>query len=98
MSVERLELLPVKTIQAARDNYRFLAAVGKTSGQYFSIEACVPPGGGPPAHIHTREEEAIYILEGNLTFYGAYNEVRVGPGDYLNIPKGAKSSVEYLIK
>ncbi|MGB0326904.1 MAG: cupin domain-containing protein [Akkermansiaceae bacterium] len=46
-----------------------------------------PAGWRPPAHIYTREEEAIYLLEGKLTFYGAYNEIRVGPGDYLNIPK-----------
>ena len=87
MSVERLELLPVKTIQAARDQYWFLAAEEKIGGQYTSIEACVAQGGPPPAHIYTREEEAIYLLEGKLTFYRAYNEIRVGPGDYLNIPK-----------
>ena len=54
------------------------------------MEAIVPPGGGPPSHIQTREEEAFYILEGELTFYGEDGEVTVGPGAYLNIPKGAK--------
>jgi len=54
------------------------------------VEAIVPPGGGPPSHIQTREEEAFYILEGELTFYGEDGEVTAGPGTYLNIPKGAK--------
>jgi uncharacterized cupin superfamily protein len=31
-------------------------------------EAIVPPGGGPPPHIHSREEEAFYILEAEITF------------------------------
>ena len=45
---------------------------------------------GPPFHIQTREEEAFYILEGELSFYGDDGEVVAGPGSYLNIPKGAK--------
>ena len=61
-----------------------------TDGGYFLVEAIVPPGGGPPLHIQTREEEAFYVLEGQLSFYGANNEVVAGPGTYLNIPKGDK--------
>ena len=29
------------------------------------MEAIVPPGHGPPPHIHSREDEAFYVLEGN---------------------------------
>ena len=50
----------------------------------------MPPGGGPPFHIQTREEEAFYVLEGQLSFYGDAGEIVAGPGTYLNIPKGAK--------
>lgn len=80
----------VRTIQAAGDEYRFLATGAETDGQYFLIEARVPPEGGPPAHVHSREEEAFYILEGELTFYGEDEGITAGPGTYLNIPKGAK--------
>ena len=74
----------------AVDEYRFLATGNETDGEYFLVEAIVPPGGGPPFHIQTREEEAFYVLEGELTFYGEDGEIVVGPGSYLNIPKGAK--------
>lgn len=80
----------VPTLFAAGDHYRFLATGSQTDGQYFLVEAVVPPGGGPPSHIQTREEEAFYILQGELTFYGPAGEVTAGPGAYLNIPKGAK--------
>jgi quercetin dioxygenase-like cupin family protein len=80
----------VKTLVGAGDDYRFLATGSDTDGQYFLVEAIVPPGGGPPFHIQSREEEAFYILEGVVTFYGSDGEMEAGPGTYLNIPKGAK--------
>ena len=80
----------VKVVFGAGDEYRYLATSRSTDGEYFLVEAIVPPGGGPPSHIQTREEEAFYILEGQLTFYGHAGEITAGPGTYLNIPKGAK--------
>ena len=80
----------VKVMFGAGDEYRFLATGDDTDSGYFLVEATVPPGGGPPPHIQTREEEAFYILEGMITFYGENSEVTAGPGTYLNIPKGAK--------
>ena len=80
----------VRVIFGAGDEYRYLATGDDTDGEYFLVEASVPPGGGPPFHIQTREEEAFYILEGELSFYGDAGEVVAGPGTYLNIPKGAK--------
>jgi len=79
-----------RTIFGAGDEYRYLATGRDTDGGYFLVEALVPPGGGPPFHIQTREEEAFYILAGELSFYGDDSEVVAGPGTYLNIPKGAK--------
>ena len=50
------------------DVYRFLATGEDTDGKYALWEATVPPGGGPPPHVHSREEEGFYILEGEITF------------------------------
>lgn len=80
----------VKAVSGAGDEYRYLATGESTDGGYFLVEATVPPGGGPPSHVQTREEEAFYILEGELTFYGLDREITAGPGTYLNVPKGAK--------
>ena len=80
----------VKVTFGAGDQYRYLATGVDTDGGYYLVEATVPPGGGPPFHIQTGEEEAFYILEGELSFYGDTGEIVAGPGTYLNIPKGAK--------
>src|SRR5262249_32876090 len=57
-----------RTIAVVGDVYRFLATGEDTDGKYALWEAFVPPGGGPPPHVHSREEEGFYVLEGEITF------------------------------
>ena len=57
-----------RTIAVSGDVYRFLAVGEDTDGKYALWEAIVPPGGGPPPHVHSREEEGFYVLEGEITF------------------------------
>ena len=57
-----------RTIAVVGDVYRFLVTAENTNGKYALWEAIVPPGGGPPPHVHSREEEGFYILEGDITF------------------------------
>jgi quercetin dioxygenase-like cupin family protein len=40
-----------------------------TGGTYAMIEMSISPQGGPPPHIHSREIESFYILEGSLSFW-----------------------------
>jgi quercetin dioxygenase-like cupin family protein len=57
-----------RTIAVVGDVYRFLATGEDTKGKYALWEVIVPPSGGPPAHVHSREEEGFYMLEGEITF------------------------------
>ena|SRR5437899_11867333 len=57
-----------RTIAVVGDMYRFLAVGEDTNGKYALWEAVVPPGGGPPLHVHSREEEGFYVLEGEIAF------------------------------
>jgi quercetin dioxygenase-like cupin family protein len=70
------------------DHYTFLVTGEETGGAYFAMEALVPPGGGPPPHIHTREDETFYVLEGEIEFLLGEELVNAGPGDFVNIPRG----------
>jgi quercetin dioxygenase-like cupin family protein len=70
------------------DLYTFLAVGGDTDGAYAIWHAVVPPGGGPPPHIHSREEEAFYVLDGQLAFYTEDRRVTGGPGTFVNLPRG----------
>ena len=66
------------------DLYRFLAVGSETAGKYATIEATVPPGGGPPLHVHSREEESFYILEGEITFTVGDKKIVAGPGTFAS--------------
>ena len=57
-----------RTIAVVGSVYRFLTTGDDTNGKYALWEAIVPPGGGPPPHVHSREEQGFYILEGEITF------------------------------
>lgn len=81
-----------RTIAVVGDVYRFLATGGDTNGKYAMWEAIVPPGGGPPPHVHSREEEGFYILEGEITFTIGDKKVVAGAGMFANMPVGTPHS------
>lgn len=79
-------------IDVAGDRYRFIATSGATDGRYAVWEAVVPPGGGPPPHVHTREEEGFYILDGEIAFYADGRRVVAAAGSFVNAPLGGEHS------
>ena len=48
---------------------RLLATATGTRGRYTVIEQVTPPGWGPPRHIHSREDEIFYILDGSYELH-----------------------------
>ena len=71
------------------DVYRFLATGEETDGKYATFEAIVPPGSGPPPHIHSREEESFLVLEGQMTFQLGEDRFVAEAGTFLNMPVGS---------
>ena len=70
------------------DTYTFKAVSQDTNGAYMFFEASVPPHSGPPPHIHHREDEALYVLEGELEVLDKDRSIRVKAGSFIHIPKG----------
>jgi len=58
-----------RVIWAAGDTYKFLALGSDTNGAYSLWHATIPPGGGPPLHVHFGEDERFDVLKGEITFY-----------------------------
>src|SRR5712671_502271 len=81
-----------RTIAVVGDVYRFLATGEDTNGKYALWEAIVPPGGGPPPHVHSREEEGFYILEGEITFQIGEERIVATAGMFANMPVGTPHS------
>lgn len=77
-----------RRIGVVGDVYRFLATGEETDGKYATFEAIVPPGSGPPPHIHSREEESFLVLEGEMAFQLGDERFVAGEGTFLNIPVG----------
>jgi mannose-6-phosphate isomerase-like protein (cupin superfamily) len=72
------------------DVYTILASGDDTGGAYTMIHAVVPPQGGPPPHLHRREDEAFYVLEGEVLFHADGREFQATAGSCITLPKGTK--------
>src|ERR1700710_2260131 len=81
-----------RTIAIVGDVYRFLATGDETDGKYAIWEAIVPPGGGPPPHVHSREEEGFYVLEGEITIQVGEKRIVASTGMFANMPVGTPHS------
>ena len=81
-----------RTVAVVGDVYRFLATGEDTGGRYALWEAVVPPGGGPPPHVHSREEEGFYVLQGEITFTVNGERVVATAGAFANMPVGTPHS------
>ena len=81
-----------RTVAVTGDVYRFLATGDDTGGKYAIWEAVVPPGGGPPPHVHSREQEGFYVLEGEITFRVGDEVTVAKAGTFANMPVGTPHS------
>ena len=81
-----------RAIAVVGDVYRFLATGEDTNGKYALWEAVVPPGGGPPPHVHSREEEGFYVLEGEITIHIGEERMVAMAGMFANMPVGTPHS------
>ena len=77
-----------RTVHMSGDTYTFKAVGETTDGSFVLFEAIIPPGGGPPAHIHLRESEYYYVLEGEVEITADEGAFLAGVGTFVNIPKG----------
>jgi quercetin dioxygenase-like cupin family protein len=73
---------------AVGDVYRVLASGDQTAGVYSLSEIRVSPGNGPPPHVHSRDDEAFLVLEGNVTFQLGGETILARPGTFIQAPRG----------
>ena len=66
----------------------WLATGADTAGRYALCSATEDPGDQNPPHVHSREDEAFYIVSGHFTGEGNGQAVPLAPGDYLHLPRG----------
>jgi quercetin dioxygenase-like cupin family protein len=66
------------------------ASSEETGGQYALFEVWDAPHSGPPLHVHRREDESYYILEGDYEIHlpDAAEPLRAGAGAYIAVARG----------
>jgi mannose-6-phosphate isomerase-like protein (cupin superfamily) len=70
--------------------YTYLVTGEQTAGACFAMEGLVPGGGGPPPHVHQREDESLYILEGRCEVEIGDERLLATAGDLVWMPRGTR--------
>ena len=65
----------------------FLATGKDNHGQFALTEQVARKGNVPPRHIHHREDETFYILEGEMTFSVGDQTIKAVPGTSVFAPR-----------
>ncbi|MEH1951267.1 MAG: cupin domain-containing protein [Nostoc sp.] len=74
----------------------FKAVSADTDGAYTLIEVIDEPQAGPPLHLHRREDESFYILEGTFAFQIGDRTVTAIAGWFITAPKGVPHSYKNI--
>ena len=75
-------------IQFFRQTIAVLASANDTNGVLGAIEVAGPAGAVPPLHVHHREDEAFYVLDGDYSVFIGDEVIRASPGVWVSGPRG----------
>jgi quercetin dioxygenase-like cupin family protein len=75
--------------------WNILADAQETNGQFSVIEILAPEGLEPPRHVHYREDESFYVLEGDITYYVGEETYEASPGTFVFLPRGVPHSFTF---
>lgn len=68
--------------------WQVLADGSRTADTVVFGEARLPPNApGPNLHVHAREDEAVYVIEGQMTFQVGEEVFAAGPGSLVWLPR-----------
>jgi len=70
----------------------FLATGEDTQGQFALMEQISRKGNVPPRHIHHREDETFYVIEGEMTFSIGDRTIKATPGTMVFAPRDVAHS------
>jgi len=59
-----------------------------SGGQLAALHVSQAPGRGPPLHVHSREDESFYVLDGSFLFDCGGTTWEGGRGAFVSLPAG----------
>ncbi|WP_298885429.1 cupin domain-containing protein [uncultured Bradyrhizobium sp.] len=69
---------------------------GQSGGDYGAVLWNVRAGEEPPLHTHSREDELVFVVQGQLIARVGDTRVEVGPGAYAALPRGVPHTIEVV--
>lgn len=64
-------------------------ASGADTGGAFGLSRVTQPAGtATPVHVHTREAEAFYLLDGTMAYRAGEADYQLSPGSFIYLPAG----------
>ena len=69
-------------------NVEFLGLSEHSPRMNVSVITMAPNAHGPEMHVHTEEDDAFYVLDGELTFMLEDGEVAAPAGTFVLVPPG----------
>src|ERR671918_1060940 len=63
------------------------ATPAQTNGLFALKESRSARGSGPPLHVHEREDEACYVIEGEITLFIGEETVSATSGSWIYLPR-----------
>jgi mannose-6-phosphate isomerase-like protein (cupin superfamily) len=70
-----------------RNRITVKATADSTGGAFGLVESLIAPGFSPPLHVHHREDESFYVLEGELTMQCGEERFRAAAGAFVFLPR-----------
>ena len=64
-----------------------LAETKDTNGAFCLLETTLVPGNEPPPHVHSREDELFYVLEGEFDVYVGETAFNAEAGECIFLPR-----------
>ena len=86
------------TIRLSRvlGHHEIRVSADETAGALGIWEEAASPGEGPPLHIHHREDEMFFVLEGRFRFRCGDDVFDGGPGTTAVLPRGVPHTWQCL--
>ena len=63
------------------------ATASSTGGEFGLVESLIAPGFSPPLHVHHREDESFWVLEGELSMRCGDRTFRASAGSFVFLPR-----------
>ena len=67
---------------------RYKARGEQTGGRLTAVANLIPPGQGPPVHLHAEQDEAWWVLEGTVRFRLGEELAVASAGAFVFVPRG----------